>query len=132
MDWGWTKANDGECSRCRHLEGDHQTSKSKSSHGSSDLPDKGQSTPRRTPEELADTLAEEAREAAKEHREWSARTDRMVYTMYQWEEEKDTRRSVWTAGVRKAVRKGAGQFVVKSTREKATKRWRELNFERDC
>ena len=39
------------------------------------------------------------------------------------------RRSVWTAGVRKAVRKGAGQFVVKSTREKATKRWRELHFE---
>ena len=79
--------------------------------------------------ELADTLAEEAREAAKEHREWSARTDRMVY---QWEEEKGTRRSVWTAGVRKAVRKGAGQFVVKSTREKATKRWRELHFERGC
>jgi hypothetical protein len=79
--------------------------------------------------ELADTLAEEAREAAKEHRAWSARTDRMVY---QWEEEKGTRRSVWTAGVRKAVRKGAGQFVVKSTREKATKRWRELHFERGC
>ena len=48
--------------------------------------------------ELGDTLAEEAREAAKEHREWIARTDRMVY---QWEEEKGTRGSVWTAGVRK-------------------------------
>ena len=60
--------------------------------------------------ELAD-----AREAAKEHREWIDRTDWMVF---QWEEEKGTRRSVWTAGVRKAVRKGAGQFVVKSTREK--------------
>ena len=46
--------------------------------------------------------------------------------------EKGTRRSVWTAGVRKAVRKGAGQFVVKSTREKTTKRWRELHFERGC
>ena len=57
--------------------------------------------------EAADTLAEEARETAKEHREWSARTNRMVY---QWEEEKGTRRSVWTGG----VRKGAGQFVVKS------------------
>ena len=31
--------------------------------------------------------------------------------VYQWEEEKSTRRSVWTAGVRKAVRRGAGQFV---------------------
>ena len=28
---------------------------------------------------LADTLAEEAREAAKEHREWISRTDQMVY-----------------------------------------------------
>jgi hypothetical protein len=71
----------------------------------------------------------EAREAAKENRERIARTDWMVY---QWEEEKVTRRSVWTAGVRKAVRKGAGQFVVRSTREKATKRWRELHFERGC
>jgi hypothetical protein len=78
---------------------------------------------------LADTLAQEAREAAKENREWSARTDQMVY---QWEEEKGTRRSVWTEGVRKAVRKGAGQSVVRSTREKATRRWRELHFERDC
>ena len=52
--------------------------------------------------------------------------------VYQWEEEKGTRRSVWTAGARKAVRKGAGQFVVRSTRERATKRWRELHFERGC
>jgi ribonuclease HI len=79
--------------------------------------------------ELADTLAEEAREAAKENREWIARTDRMVY---QWQEEKSTRRSVWTAGVRKSVRKGAGQFVVRSTREKAKRTWRELHFERSC
>jgi hypothetical protein len=124
VDWRWAKANNGECSRCRHLEGNHRASKSESSHRSSDLPDKTQST-----HELADTLAEEAREAAKENRERIARTDRMVY---QWEEEKVTRRSVWTAGVRKAVRKGAGQFVVKSTRERATKRWRELYFERGC
>ena len=52
--------------------------------------------------------------------------------VYQWEEEKGKRRSVWTAGVRKAVRKGAGQFVVKSTRGKGTKRWKELHFERGC
>ena len=36
------------------------------------------------------------------------------------------------SGSEKVVRKGAGQFVVKSTREKATKRWRELHFERGC
>ena len=30
------------------------------------------------------------------------------------------------------MKKGAGQFVVKRTREKATKRWRELHFERGC
>jgi hypothetical protein len=79
--------------------------------------------------ESADTLAEEAREATKKNRGWNANTDRMVY---QWEEEKGTRRSVWTLGVRKCVRKGAGQFVEKSTREKATRRWRELHFERGC
>jgi hypothetical protein len=70
---------------------------------------------------LTDMLAEEAREASKENKEWIVRTDRMVY---QWEEEKGTRRSVWTAGVRKAVKKGAGQFVVRSTWKKATRRWR--------
>ena len=64
-------------------------------------------------------------------------TDDMLYlcdnqALLKAEEEKGTRRSVWTAGVRKTVRKGAGQFVVKSTREKATKRWRELHFERGC
>jgi ribonuclease HI len=79
--------------------------------------------------ELADTLAEEAREAAKENREWIARTDRMVY---QWQQDESARRSVWTAGVRKSVRKEAGQFIVRSTREKATRRWRELHFERSC
>jgi hypothetical protein len=42
--------------------------------------------------------------------------------VYQWEEEKGTTRSVWTVGVRKAVKKGAGQFVVRSTRVKVTRR----------
>ena len=124
VDWRcqWAKANDGECSRCRHFEGNHRASKSESSHRSSDLPDKGQSTPRTR-------LQRKREKQPRKTGTWSARTDRMVC---QWEEEKNTRRSVWTAGVRKAVRKGTGQFVVKSTRERATKRWRELHFERGC
>ena len=59
--------------------------------------------------ELADSLAEAAREVGMEKKEWyHDRTERMVF---KWKETDQERSSVWTAGVRNAIRKGVGSSV---------------------
>ena len=50
--------------------------------------------------ELADSLAEAAREVGMEKKEWCDRTERMVF---KWKDKDQERSSVWTAGVRREI-----------------------------
>ena len=77
--------------------------------------------------ELADSLAEAAREVGMEKKEWCDRTERMVF---KWKDKDQERSSVWTAGVRNAIRKGVGRSVVKQVKSKAADKWRRAHMER--
>jgi hypothetical protein len=77
--------------------------------------------------ELADSLAEAAREVGMEKKEWCDRTERMVF---KWKDKDQERSSVWTAGVRNAIKKGVGRSVVKQVKSKAADKWRRAHMER--
>ena len=59
-----------------------------------------------------------------EKKEWCDRTERMVFT---WKDKDQERSSVWTAGVRNAIRKGVGRSVVKQVKSKAADKWRRAH-----
>jgi ribonuclease HI len=77
--------------------------------------------------ELEDSLAEAAREVSMEKKEWFNRTERMVF---KWKDKDQERSSIWTAGVRNAIRKGVGRSVVKQVKSKVADKWRRAHLER--